>query len=173
MRRISAIRALSGFGTVNNYTALEAAPALLMWSGHSCPLGLQLPASGRECTLHIILRPVFRFWGTSDRLRVKGQTAKLHALGVICPLEDRLPLFSNCECPYASLTGGTQFVTVNQSFTNILAELSSVGSWNCRPSQISGSGRRFSRRGAAMISIPKMGSQPKKIPVVPNLAFCN
>jgi len=32
----------------------------------------------------------------------------------------------------ASLTGGTQFVTVNQSFTKPLAELSSASAWNCR-----------------------------------------
>jgi len=29
-----------------------------------------------------------------------------------------LPAFGNSKWPYAALTGGTQFVNVNQSFTN-------------------------------------------------------
>jgi hypothetical protein len=39
---------------------------------------------------------------------------------------------SNPECPHASLTGGTRFVTFYQSFAKPLAELSSVFGTNCR-----------------------------------------
>jgi hypothetical protein len=40
-------------------------------------------------------------------------------------------VFGNKGCPYASLTGGTQFVTVNQSFTRPLAGAisSASGPW--------------------------------------------
>src|SRR5579859_1637627 len=53
---------------------------------------------------------------------------------VTCPqVTPGYPVFGNRVCPCVSLTGGTQFVTVNQSFTtNLWPTLSSASSCNCR-----------------------------------------
>src|SRR5260221_2997212 len=85
---------------------------------------------------------------------------------VIGPAERRLPVFGNPKCPCASLTGGTQFATVNQSFTKPLAGLSSANGYDCRQEQFSGSGRIAGRRRAREGFHSQDGSVARKSQVV-------
>src|SRR5579863_706132 len=78
---------------------------------------------------------------------------------VICPtVTPGYPTFGNPKWSFASLTGGTQFVTVDQSFTQTFGRaVSSAINYHCRQDLRLRSGRR--RAGTS--SIPKV-ERPKK-----------
>src|SRR5271170_3346720 len=123
----------------------ESCPAGIRSTAQSSPIpvgtsvGRALPSAGSGQALPASLWPdptilripaisAFSGSGTAHSLYPRAKSATRNPV----PVTFDYPPSVTPKWSPASLTGGTQFVTVNQSFTKPLAELSSASAWNCR-----------------------------------------